>query len=581
MSNDLKKAVRQIGTSFEKVENLYFGDLGIVKNNKKQVKVPGRKGFVYVRLRSVRSELVEAQNDKVEEKYGVPVVLKREGNRYAVVKVNRERYSTWDTDDAYIPQHARTHTFDKDGNVLGGDGVFISSYQFLPYLLCPFPNNATNAFIYPYVDRYDNEWVYYGGTGTVSFTPYKPASGTSLVLVSIDYDTGNPHYISTTGTFVPLNVTGISQVLPYAPDIESVTGSITPIGLVRLTSETQEITWSNIYDLRPHFGGSEAAATGSSVFVGDPNRVAITDGTTGELKTSDELTFNEADDSLVIGDTTGSGDGDGSYLHAFAGDKAHAGDISTSHQLITYDGGAARSSYVKLITSLGTKASPILVATNTVLGRYRFGGYDGDAKVSLSATSAEVKGVASEAFDASGHGTDVVISATPTNSTTIQDVAKFAGDGKLSLPKYGVGTFTGTAAKSLEVDSSGVIIESDVRTLDSGTWTPTLTNVTNVDASVGGACHYIRIGDNVMCWGLLQIDATVAASAVVVRMSLPIASNFSDTSDASGNLTSPGVTPSVGSVIPNTTYNTFEIRVTPANAGNIYYRFAAGYIIIS
>ena len=217
MSKSLRNAMKQIGSTFEKTENEYYGDLGIVKNNKKQVKVPNRPGFVYVRLRSVRSELIEARNDEVEEKYGVPVILKREGTRYVVIGVNRERYSDWDSDNPLISKHAKTHTFDKDGNVLGGDGVFISGYQFLPYLLCPFPNNATNAFIYPYADYYKGNWVYYGGTGTVSFIPYKPQSGTSLVLVSIDYETGNPHYIATTGTFIPLNVTGISQVLPYIP----------------------------------------------------------------------------------------------------------------------------------------------------------------------------------------------------------------------------------------------------------------------------------------------------------------------------------------------------------------------------
>lgn len=242
---------------------MLYGDLGVIKNNQKVIKVENRPGFVYVRLRSVRSELIEAFNDKVEEKYNVPVVLTRQGRRYVVVERNRERYQDWDSENPFIPLHAKTHQFDKDGGVIGTDGVFISNYQFLPNLLCPFPGTTSqNVFIYPNIDYYNNSWVYYGKTGTQSLIPYRPRSGSSFVLVSINYETGNPHYLATTGSYIPSSATGISQILPYIPTPP--TGSIIPIGVVRLAPDTQYITWKNIYDVRKHFGSQTTNASSSA-----------------------------------------------------------------------------------------------------------------------------------------------------------------------------------------------------------------------------------------------------------------------------------------------------------------------------
>ena len=259
----LSKSVRTIGKTFEKSANKYYGDLGLVLNGRKQVEVIGRPGYVYVRLRTVKSETIEAFNDKVDLQYGLPVILRRNGSRYEVTGVNRERYSTWDAESSSVPRHAKTHTFDKDGEVIGNDSIFISGYQFLPGLLSPFPGNAsTNAFIYPYVDRYSGTWTYYGNTGTASLIPYKPQSGTSLVLVSIDYNTGNPHYLCTTGSFIPSSVTGMSQILGYIPN--NIPGNILPVGVVRLTPDTQTLDWRNVYNVRTHITKKETGTSSTS-----------------------------------------------------------------------------------------------------------------------------------------------------------------------------------------------------------------------------------------------------------------------------------------------------------------------------
>jgi len=58
-----------------------------------------------------------------------------------------------------------------------------------------------------------------------------------------------------------------------------------------------------------------------------------------------------------------------------------------------------------------------------------------------------------------------------------------------------------------------------------GTYTPTLTNLVNLDGSTAYECQYMRVGDVVTVSGSIDLDPT-AAGAAVIGISLPIASNF-------------------------------------------------------
>jgi hypothetical protein len=66
-------------------------------------------------------------------------------------------------------------------------------------------------------------------------------------------------------------------------------------------------------------------------------------------------------------------------------------------------------------------------------------------------------------------------------------------------------------------------------------YTPTLTNVTNLDASTAFSSVYIQIGTRVIVFGMVQADATLAASAVTaLGLSLPVASNFTSAAQLGG-----------------------------------------------
>lgn len=93
-------------------------------------------------------------------------------------------------------------------------------------------------------------------------------------------------------------------------------------------------------------------------------------------------------------------------------------------------------------------------------------------------------------------------------------------------------------SQGLTVDSSADVtidggLTIDVGEITSGTYTPTLTDVTNLDASTASECSYLRIGAIVDVACQVTYDPTSAA-ALEIGISLPISSTFSATSDLTG-----------------------------------------------
>lgn len=69
--------------------------------------------------------------------------------------------------------------------------------------------------------------------------------------------------------------------------------------------------------------------------------------------------------------------------------------------------------------------------------------------------------------------------------------------------------------------------------LKSEVYTPTLTDVTNLDGSTAFQCMYIRLGNMVVVSGKFQADPT-ASAATELGISLPIPSNFTDDQELAG-----------------------------------------------
>lgn len=69
--------------------------------------------------------------------------------------------------------------------------------------------------------------------------------------------------------------------------------------------------------------------------------------------------------------------------------------------------------------------------------------------------------------------------------------------------------------------------------LTSGTYTPTITNLTNITSSTARNCTYVRVGNNVTVFGSVDLTTTLAVASTV-GISLPITSDITDRHDLNG-----------------------------------------------
>lgn len=117
--------------------------------------------------------------------------------------------------------------------------------------------------------------------------------------------------------------------------------------------------------------------------------------------------------------------------------------------------------------------------------------------------------------------------------------------------------------------------------LESGTYTPTLTNVANLDASTAYECQYLRVGNVVHVGGRVDVDPTGAGASTQLGISLPIASNFAASSDCGGTGFSPGVAGQGAAVVPDAANNRAQLQfVSGATLSNQSMYFTFTYEVV-
>jgi hypothetical protein len=137
-------------------------------------------------------------------------------------------------------------------------------------------------------------------------------------------------------------------------------------------------------------------------------------------------------------------------------------------------------------------------------------------------------------------------------------------------------------AGGLEISRTGVTspVAGDGNVF-SGTYTPTLTNVTNAPTIVANAFQYMRVGNVVTVSGSLNIDPTTASILTEVRISLPIASDLIATTQVSGTCHGNwviGVGDS-GSISGDSVNNGALLRTIPPNASAAVYSVQFTYLV--
>lgn len=159
----------------------------------------------------------------------------------------------------------------------------------------------------------------------------------------------------------------------------------------------------------------------------------------------------------------------------------------------------------------------------------------------------------------------------------------------------GVATWLGTpssanlAAAVTDETGSGALVFGTAPTISdltvtgtggnvfSGTYTPTLTNTTNVSASTAVLTAYTRVADSVIISGRVSVTTT-ATGSFTLGISLPIASNLQVVQDAVGPCASSNAT-HVGLIRANTTTDVMEMVANATSTAATVVAWSATYRI--
>lgn len=194
---------------------------------------------------------------------------------------------------------------------------------------------------------------------------------------------------------------------------------------------------------------------------------------------------------------------------------------------------------------------------------------------------------------ASGIARDTFLRRTATSTLTLSSVADSTGAANLIVNGYinaganvilNAGYLSGDGGnEGIQVGATGAVTTSSDLTIGASggnvvwnTYTPTITNGTNVAASTAQVTMYMRVGTHVIVNGSVSIDPT-AAGATDFDISLPVASNLGATTDASGVLTSLS---EFGTISGDTVNDRVDVAFTAVDTANHLMFFQFQYRII-
>ena len=206
----------------------------------------------------------------------------------------------------------------------------------------------------------------------------------------------------------------------------------------------------------------------------------------------------------------------------------------------------------------------------------------------------ERAGVLTEAFNV-GSGGNITLTSNGgyfvSGSLKIARDASTGADGNIVLSNtagtsFGLLKFGGTTSSfpSLKRSGTGLVVRLADDSADapltasnllSGTYTPTITSITNIDSASASPAQYMRVGNAVTVSGYVAVDPTAAASTEIA-ISLPIASNFANDYECAGHAVANGVTngecaPIYGDSTNNRASMAWETSFTFGN--RFYYTF--------
>lgn len=218
------------------------------------------------------------------------------------------------------------------------------------------------------------------------------------------------------------------------------------------------------------------------------------------------------------------------------------------------------------VNNVYSKSRAAAIGTHTVvqngdiIGRIGFAGSDGAAFFEAARIQGAVSGTP----------------ATGSVPGALSFYTTAAGGGSASVALTLNNNQSATFASS--VDIAGLLTGANIY----GTYTPTLTGITNVSASSANASGWIRIGNAVLVFTRLSVTATAATAQTVIDVSLPVASNFGAVSQCvgAGSVLTATTEVAAVSVQANSTDDVARLIFVSSATSARNYTVVFGYIVI-
>lgn len=427
------------------------------------------------------------------------------------------------------------------------------------------------------------------------------------------------------GTGVTVSTGTVAVVLSTAPALVAPTvstsgNSVIPLSVNGLTGQTSNIVEfkkNNVVTARVtkdgYFSSYKSTAGPRSERFGDGAGASMNDssGKGSEAVGNTAFGYN----ALALATTTNNNTAVGSLaLSELVGAGSGQGNVAVgANSMKTANGGGFSTA-----VGFGALENSISGSTNVAVGAQALqGGTAGDGNVAVGNAAGLNGNYTDSVFVGSGAGSNTVI-----DSVSIRNVmvGRNAGDslttgssnvtlgyntGKSLVTGSGnvmLGTQAGeneTGSDKLYIENSnsatpliggdfsadtvtisGALTANTINTgngaveLASGTYTPTLTNVANLDASTAFACQYTRVGNVVTVSGKVSVDPT-AGAATQLGISLPIASDVSANEKVAGTSNASAIAGQSAAVLGDATNNRAQMEWIASDVTNqpMYFSF--------
>lgn len=293
-------------------------------------------------------------------------------------------------------------------------------------------------------------------------------------------------------------------------------------------------------------------------------------GTVLYTLTADDITLSAADNLFfrVLFDGTNW------TVQKFVSDLGAAGFVATS-RLLTAGDGLSGGGDLSADRSFAVNVDNSSIEINSDTLRVK----------ALGITDAMLAGSISSGKLAAGVAVANLGFTPPPNTRSVTAGSGLAGGGDLSGDRtFDVNVDGSTIeinADTLRVKDAGITAAKLAFTIAYGTFTPTVTSVSNLDGSSAYDCQYLRVGNIVTVSGFFSANPTAGATETTLRISIPVASNFTAFNQAAGVAKiDDGVSAGDScSISADTVNDALFVRWVSTSTNSASYSFTATYFV--